>query len=115
MNEAKSIFDSIGKANESSELMKNIIESPGIIYDKKSGTYIGFLVMTSKSYYPLYFIVLFIFIQCDVKDESPISFRIDNGNYHFQHENIHLIFDDQMYCQVRFDVDVMDQSITHDK
>ncbi len=68
--------------------------------------------MVLKNYLSGYFIALFIFfIQCDNKDLSPVSLDIDGDNIRFRNENIHLIFDDLMYCKVEFEVDGNVQSM----
>jgi alpha-galactosidase len=69
--------------------------------------------MALKFHYPLYLTVLFVFVQCNINDKSPISFRIDNGNYHFRNENIHLIFDELMNCKVKFEVNGQVLSMNH--
>jgi alpha-galactosidase len=70
--------------------------------------------MISRSWYTWCFLALVVFfIQCNINDQSPISFRIENGNYHFQHENIRLVFDDLMYCKIEFEIDGVVQSINY--
>ncbi|MEE9460970.1 MAG: hypothetical protein V3V53_04015, partial [Bacteroidales bacterium] len=68
--------------------------------------------MLLKNYLSGCFIALFIFfIQCDNKDLSPVSLDIDGDNIRFRNGNIHLIFDDLMYCKVEFEVDGNVQSM----
>ncbi len=70
--------------------------------------------MVLKNYFSVCFIALFIFlIQCDNKDLSPISLEIDGDYICFKNENIHLIFDDLMYCKIEFEVDGNVQSMNH--
>ena len=51
------------------------------------------------------------FIQCDNKDMSTVSLEIDGDGMHLKNKNIHLIFDDFMYCKVEFEVDGNVQSM----
>lgn len=68
--------------------------------------------MAMKFYSLVSIIVLFIFfIQCNVKDQSLISYSIEGEYIHFKNENIHLIFDEFMYCKVEFEVDGIAQSM----
>ena len=70
--------------------------------------------MVLKNYTSVCFIALFLFlIQCDNKDLSPISLEIEGDDIRFKNENIHLIFDDLMYCKIEFEVDGNVQSMNH--
>ncbi len=71
-------------------------------------------MMTLKNYISGCFIVLFIFmIQCKDKDLSPITLTIEGDLLQLRNENIHLLFDDYMYCKVEFEVDGNVQSMNH--
>lgn len=60
------------------------------------------------------FIALFLFfVACDNKDLSQVSFDIDDAGIHFKNKNIHLTFDDLMYCKVEFEVDGNLLSMNH--
>jgi alpha-galactosidase len=60
------------------------------------------------------FMAMFFFlIQCGDADQSPVSFTIEGDLMHLKNENIHLIFDDLMYCKVEFEVDGNVQSMNH--
>jgi alpha-galactosidase len=65
-----------------------------------------------KNYISTSVIALCIFlIQCNDKDLSPISLEIEGDYIRLKNENIHLIFDDLMYCKVEFGVDGKVQSM----
>ncbi|MCG2461655.1 hypothetical protein K8352_12915 [Flavobacteriaceae bacterium F89] len=56
-------------------------------------------------------IISICFIQCEPKDQSPISFNLDGEYLHFKNKNIHLVFDNYMYCKVQFESDGTLQSM----
>ena len=70
--------------------------------------------MISRFCYSWCLLILFAFFtRCNTPDQSPISFHIEDGLYHFGHENLHLVFDGQMYCKVEFEVDGLNRSMNH--
>lgn len=70
--------------------------------------------MLSKNYFSLCLVTLMLFfMQCQTKNQSPISFHIEGDNIHFENENIHLIFDEAMYCKVEFKADGIVQSMNN--
>jgi alpha-galactosidase len=54
--------------------------------------------------------VIMLFLQCNTKDQSHISFRIDEELLHFRNENIHLVLDEFMYCKIIFEAGEIVQS-----
>ncbi|KPL11779.1 MAG: hypothetical protein AMS26_19540 [Bacteroides sp. SM23_62] len=71
-------------------------------------------MMVLKNFVSACFMALFLFlIQCKDKDLSPISLTVQGDFMHLKNENIHLIFDDLMYCKVEFEVDGYVQSMNH--
>ncbi len=70
--------------------------------------------MAFKSYvFGVFTTLIIFFIQCEPKDQSPISFGVDGDLIHFKNENIHLIFDDLMYCKVQFESDGIVKSMNN--
>ena len=72
--------------------------------------------MRSKFLYASAFASLLgLLFQCQVKEHSSISVHVDDQLITFEHENIKLIFDDLMYCKVKFLKDGAYQSMNHSK
>ena len=57
--------------------------------------------------------VLLFFIQCHTSDQSPITYRVEGKNRYFNNENILLVFDESMYCDVIFKINDKVQTLNH--
>ncbi len=58
-------------------------------------------------------LILCLSFQCGNKDHSPTFFRIQGEDMHFENENIHLVFDELMYCKVELKAEGLVQSMNH--